>query len=72
MIGAVKDLSPHDPLTKAANWRFFEEYSNKAIKSAIRERQAVTLAFWDLDKFKARMVSMAREAGPSGAGLRPV
>ncbi len=53
MISAVKDLSLHDPLTKAANWRFFEEYSNKAIKSAIREKQSVTLAFWDLDNFKA-------------------
>jgi diguanylate cyclase (GGDEF)-like protein len=53
MIAAVKDLSLHDPLTKAANWRFFEEYSNKTIKRAIRENRAVTLAFLDLDDFKA-------------------
>jgi diguanylate cyclase (GGDEF)-like protein len=53
MIATVKDLSLHDPLTKAANWRFFEEYANKAIKAAIRDRRQVTLAFWDLDNFKA-------------------
>jgi diguanylate cyclase (GGDEF)-like protein len=53
MIKAMKDLSFHDPLTKAANWRCFEEYSEKSIKSAIREKRAVTLAFIDLDNFKA-------------------
>jgi diguanylate cyclase (GGDEF)-like protein len=53
MIAAVRDLSLNDPLTKAANWRFFEEYANKAIKSAIRERRPLTLAFLDLDNFKA-------------------
>jgi diguanylate cyclase (GGDEF)-like protein len=53
MIEAVKELSFHDPLTKAANWRFFEEYSSKAIKAAIREKRPVTLAFMDLDNFKS-------------------
>jgi diguanylate cyclase (GGDEF)-like protein len=52
-LSEVHDLSFHDPLTKAANWRFFEEYANKAIKSAIRENRPVTLAFLDLDNFKA-------------------
>jgi diguanylate cyclase (GGDEF)-like protein len=53
MIAAVKELSLHDPLTKAANWRFFEEYSNKTLKVSIREKRPVTLAFLDLDDFKA-------------------
>ncbi|MDP3178345.1 MAG: GGDEF domain-containing protein [Spirochaetaceae bacterium] len=53
MIAAVRDLSLNDPLTKAANWRFFEEYANKTIKSAIREKRPLTLAFLDLDNFKS-------------------
>jgi diguanylate cyclase (GGDEF)-like protein len=53
MIKTVKDLSLRDPLTKAANWRFFEEYSNTALRTAIRDKEAVTLAYMDMDNFKS-------------------
>jgi len=53
MVAQMKDISLHDPLTKAANSRFFEEYSSKAIKAAMRESRPVTLAFMDMDNFKA-------------------
>lgn len=80
MIAAVKELSLHDPLTKAANWRFFEEYANKTIKSATREKRAVTLAFLDLDNFKALNDKLGHAAGDEAlvllaetirAGIRP-
>lgn len=80
MVKTVKDLSLHDPLTQAANWRFFEEYSNKVISSAIREKQAVTLAFMDLDNFKALNDRLGHSAGDEAlvllaqtirAGIRP-
>jgi PleD family two-component response regulator len=59
MIVEVRELSLHDPLTKAANWRFFEEYANKAIKSAIREKRAVT--FTTLSSSIGSMLSRADE-----------
>jgi diguanylate cyclase (GGDEF)-like protein len=52
VIVEVKELSLHDPLTKTANWRFFEEYTNKAIAAAIREKKPITFAYVDLDDFK--------------------
>jgi len=63
MIVAMKDLSLHDPLTKAANSRFFEEYSNKIIKGAMRDRRPVTLAFMDIDNFKALNDSLGHSVG---------
>jgi diguanylate cyclase (GGDEF)-like protein len=51
-IRAVKDLSLHDPLTKAANWRLFEEYANRLLKSATRSRRKITVAYIDVDNFK--------------------
>lgn len=53
MVAEVRELSLIDPLTKAANWRFFEEYSKKAVPAAVRDKKAVTLAYVDLDDFKA-------------------
>lgn len=51
-VEAMRDLSLHDPLTKAANSRFFEEYASKSIKAAMRDKRPVSLAFMDLDNFK--------------------
>ncbi len=52
-IEEVKDVSFHDPLTKAANWRFFEEYANKVIKTSVREKRKIGIAYMDVDNFKA-------------------
>jgi diguanylate cyclase (GGDEF)-like protein len=51
-IREVRDLSLHDPLTKAANWRYFEEYANRLIKISVRQNQKIALAYFDLDNFK--------------------
>jgi diguanylate cyclase (GGDEF)-like protein len=63
MVAEMKDLSLHDPLTKAANSRFFEEYSSKVIKGAMRDRRPVTLAFMDIDNFKDLNDSLGHSVG---------
>lgn len=51
-ISLIKHTSLHDPLTSAANWRYFEDYSNRMIKSAVRDNIPLTLAYIDADNFK--------------------
>jgi diguanylate cyclase (GGDEF)-like protein len=62
-IHREKDKSMHDPLTGAANWRFFEEYSNREITRARREKKPVTLVYFDLDNFKSINDILGHDAG---------
>lgn len=51
-IEQIKKVSFSDPLTNAANWRYFEEYSNMVIKSSVRLNTEIALAYFDIDNFK--------------------
>lgn len=51
-IKIVQDSAFHDPLTKVANWRYFEASSSSLIKSAIRENRKLSIAYIDVDNFK--------------------
>jgi diguanylate cyclase (GGDEF)-like protein len=52
-IEKINRISVHDPLTDVANWRYFEEHANAAIKKAVRDRSKITLAYFDIDNFKS-------------------
>lgn len=62
-INLVKKLSLHDPLTSAANWRFFEEYGLKIVKAAARNNRPVTIAYIDLDNFKGLNDAFGHDTG---------
>ena len=53
IITEMHAISVQDPLTNTANWRKFEEFANLAIKSAVKERKYISLAYIDIDNFKA-------------------
>jgi diguanylate cyclase (GGDEF)-like protein len=57
------EVSMHDPLTGAANWRLFEEYSNREILRARRSNKPVTLAYVDLDNFEAVNDMLGHDVG---------
>ena len=44
--------SLQDPLTKAANWRYFEQYSGQLLQQAGRDHSKMTIAYIDVDNFK--------------------
>jgi len=48
----MHEMSQRDPLTNTANWRYFEEYANRQIKVAVRERKNISLVYMDVDNFK--------------------
>jgi diguanylate cyclase (GGDEF)-like protein len=55
LLKTIKDirvLSLRDPLTGAANWRYFREYADRMIKNSLRNKSPLTLVYVDLDNFK--------------------
>ena len=62
-LNRIKMLSFHDPLTKAANRRYFEEFSNNLIKRAFRDIVPLTLIYFDCDNFKELNDTFGHHAG---------
>ena len=52
LIAEVREIGFKDPLTKAYNWRYFEEASNGIIKNALRKHLKLALVYFDVDNFK--------------------
>lgn len=51
-ISMIQEASLKDPLTKAANWRCFEQYSTELLQQAGRDNIKMTIAYIDVDNFK--------------------
>ncbi|MFA9204559.1 MAG: GGDEF domain-containing protein, partial [Flavobacteriales bacterium] len=51
-ISMIQAASLQDPLTKAANWRYFEQYSSQLLQQAGRDNIKMTIAYIDVDNFK--------------------
>jgi diguanylate cyclase (GGDEF)-like protein len=62
-IEKIHRVSVHDPLTDVANWRYFEEHANAAIKKAASERSKIALAYFDVDNFKSINETFGHGAG---------
>ncbi len=62
-IEMEKTLARIDPLTGAANWRFFEELAAREIQRSLRSKKSMTVAYLDLDNFKADNDSLGHAAG---------
>jgi diguanylate cyclase (GGDEF)-like protein len=52
MIGQLKELSTHDPLTGLKNRRYFTHIFHDECARSLRRKEALTLLFLDLDHFK--------------------
>jgi diguanylate cyclase (GGDEF)-like protein len=63
LIERLRQLSLRDPLTHAANRRYFDEHMIRAVRKATRSRASLTLALFDVDDFKAVNDSLGHEAG---------
>jgi diguanylate cyclase (GGDEF)-like protein len=62
-IEEEKTLARIDPLTGAANWRFFEEFAAREIQRSHRSKKPMTVAYFDLDNFKAVNDTLGHAAG---------
>ena len=69
IIKEMHAISVQDPLTNTANWRRFEEFANQAIKSAVRERKIISLAYIDIDNFKAVNDALGHSSGDEALQL---
>ena len=65
LIKRERKLSQLDPLTNAVNWRYFQEYAWRELERARRLKQAVTLAYIDLDNFKTINDTFGHDVGDS-------
>jgi len=66
LIGAlweIRHLSLHDPLTNAANRRYFEEFAQIVLKRSQRNGLPLTFALFDLDNFKKLNDTKGHSAG---------
>lgn len=52
-----------DPLTNAANWRYFEEHSKRELERHRRDKKPITIAYFDLDNFKKINDRYGHDAG---------
>ena len=64
-LEAERDLARTDGLTGAANARWFAEMAQREVQASHRYQTALTLAYVDLDNFKAVNDSLGHEAGDS-------
>lgn len=52
LVRLHREYSYIDPLTKAANWRYFEVFSNERMKIAAQNQVCISLTYLDIDDFK--------------------
>lgn len=62
-IQTIEKNALHDALTKVANWRYFEQYTQQLLHQADRKPVTMTLAYIDLDHFKQVNDSLGHGVG---------